>query len=102
MDDATGHRVTFDAEVWVHHGGSWHFVDLPDDDADDIDERYGANAAGFGSTRVEVCIGSSRWRTSIFPDSKRRTYVLPIKKPIRVAEGFGEGATVTVELTVLG
>ncbi|MFN8020386.1 MAG: DUF1905 domain-containing protein [Acidimicrobiales bacterium] len=39
---------------------------------------------------------------SIFPDSKRRTYVLPIKKPIRVAEGFDAGDTVTVELTVVG
>jgi hypothetical protein len=51
--------------------------------------------------RVEVCIGSSRWRTSIFPDSKRRTYVLPIKKPIRTAEGLSAGSTATIELTVV-
>lgn len=97
----SAHRISFDAQVWIHPGGSWHFVALPDEEADDIEERFGATAGGFGSVRVEVCIGSSRWRTSIFPDSKRRTYVLPIKKPIRTAEGLSAGSTATIELTVV-
>ncbi len=95
------HRISFDAEVWIHEGGSWHFVAVPEDDADDIEERFGAQAGGFGSIRVEVCIGATRWRTSVFPDSKRKTYVLPIKKQVRTAEGFAAGSTVTVELTVV-
>lgn len=52
--------------------------------------------------RVSVSIGGSRWTTSLFPDSKRGTYVLPIKKAVRVAEGVGEGDLVIVELDLAG
>ena len=55
---------------------------------------------GFGSSRVRVTVGASTWTTSIFPDSARGTYVLPIKRAIRNAERLdvGDIATVTVEL----
>lgn len=95
-------RYSFRAEVWEHHGtAAWYFVSLPDDEADDIEERYGGSAGGFGSVRVEVTIGRTTWRTSLFPDSKRRTYVLPVKKAVRVAEGLDAGVTAAVALRVL-
>lgn len=98
-DDA---RYTFSAELWEYQGkGAWHFVSLPFEEADDIEERFGASARGFGSVRVEVTIGSSTWRTSIFPASKERTYILPVKKPVRAAEGLEAGSTAFVELRVL-
>ena len=65
-------------------GSSWN---LPEDQTDDIDERYARRAAGFGSVRVEATIGSTRWQTSIFPSKENATYVLPLKKAVRVAEG---------------
>ena len=37
----------------------------------------------------------------IFPDSKRGTYVLPVKKEIRGKAGLAIGDRVEVELTVL-
>jgi len=92
----------FRADLWVHHGGSWHFVTVPFDEADEIDEVSTASSAvrGWGSVRVRVTIGSSTWDTSLFPDSKAKSYVLPIKKPVRVAEGLtvGEPVEVAVEL----
>lgn len=95
-------QATFTADVWQHRAdGGWHFLSLPEPLADDIEERHGAQAAGFGSLRVEVRIGSTTWATSIFPDSKRGTYVLPVKKAVRTAEGLADGSTVEVELTVL-
>ena len=95
-------RFSFDAEVWEHEGqGSWHFVSLPEAEADDIEELFGAAARGFGSLRVEVTIGATRWTTSIFPDSKRRTYVLPLKKAVRVAEGLAAGSVASVGLVVI-
>jgi hypothetical protein len=47
-----------------------------------------------------VTIGGSAWTTSIFPDSVRGCYVLPIKRAVRSAEDLAVGAiaTVTVEL----
>lgn len=93
---------SFTAKVWEHEGaGAWHFVSLPEDHADDIEEMFGGDARGFGSLRVDVTIGSTRWTTSIFPDAKRRTYVLPVKKAVRTAEQLTAGCDALVELVVI-
>jgi hypothetical protein len=93
---------SFDAEVWEHHGSAaWFFVSLPEDVSDEIEERYGARAGGFGSVRVEVTVGTTSWRTSLFPDSKRATYVLPVKRAVRVAEGLTAGSVARVRIGVL-
>lgn len=96
-----GSQYSFTAEVWEHSGqGSWHFVSLPESIADDIEERYAHRAGGWGSVRVEVTIGASRWSTSLFPDRSRATYILPVKKSIRTAEDLVAGSATEVELTV--
>jgi hypothetical protein len=52
---------------------------------------------GFGSVRVTVTLGDSRWQTSLFPN-KDGSWFLPIKKPVRVAEALVDGDEVAVEL----
>jgi hypothetical protein len=99
---ASPSRFSFAAEVWEHDGpGAWHFLSLPEEVADEIEATAGQRARGFGSVRVDVTIGATRWQTSIFPDRKRATYVLPVKKPVRVAEALDAGVTATVDLRVL-
>lgn len=56
---------------------------------------------GFGAVGVAARIGASSWRTSVFPDAERGTYVLPLKRVVRDAEGISEGRTVDVSLDVL-
>ncbi|MEU3769929.1 DUF1905 domain-containing protein [Amycolatopsis keratiniphila] len=95
--------VVFDAELWVwdaRRGETWTFVSLPQDISEEIREITDGPRRGFGAVRVRVGIGGSKWKTSIFPDSKRGAYVLPVKKAVRKAEGIEEGdvAKVTVEL----
>ncbi|BAN00960.1 DUF1905 domain-containing protein [Ilumatobacter coccineus] len=93
---------SFDSELWEWTSKtSWFFLDVPESDADDIEERFGRSAAGFGSVRVEVTIGSSTWQTSIFPSKEKETYVLPVKKAIRTAEQLVAGSVARVELTVI-
>ncbi|MEU7142148.1 DUF1905 domain-containing protein [Nocardia sp. NPDC046473] len=92
-----GSQYSFTAEVWEHSGqGSWHFVSLPEEIADEIEERY----AQFGAVRVHVTIGASRWSTSLFPSKSRATYVLPVKKAVRSAEELGAGSLPRIELVV--
>ena len=92
----------FTARVWEYDGPSaWHFVSLPEEVADEILERFGDRARGFGSVRVEVTVGATTWRTSIFPDTKRGTYVLPIKRPVRVDERLVDGSSAAFGLLVL-
>jgi hypothetical protein len=52
---------------------------------------------GFGSVKVTVTLGASTWQTSLFPN-KDGSWFLPIKKPVRLAEGIAEGDEVAVEL----
>jgi len=80
--------------------GAWFFVSLPFDVSDDI-EATAEPGKGFGSVRVEVTVGSSTWRTSVFPSGERRTYVLPVKKLVRVAEGLEEGTEAKVRLSLV-
>lgn len=93
--------VGFEAELWEWESrASWFFVTVPPDESEDIREMS-PDDRGFGSVRVEVEVGRSRWRTSVFPDSKIGCYVLPVKKAVRVAEDIEPGDLVGVTLTVL-
>lgn len=55
---------------------------------------------GFGSVKVAVRLGASRWQTSLFPQ-KTGGWFLPIKKPVRLAENLEYGDMVEVELELL-
>jgi Domain of unknown function (DUF1905) len=95
--------VVFDAELWRWDAGradSWIFVSLPAEASEEIRDLAAGPRRGFGSLRVRVTVGDSTWTTSIFPDSVRGGYVLPIKRAVRKAENVdvGDFATVTVEL----
>jgi len=48
-----------------------------------------------------VTVGSSTWNTSIFPDTKSESFLLPVKKAVRVAEDLDDGAPVDVRLTLV-
>ena len=82
----------FMASLWLwKDDSSWWFVTLPEDVSDDIEERHGSSAGGFGSIKVEVTVGATSWRTSLFPSMEQRAYVLPMKKAVRAAESLEEG-----------
>ncbi|WP_372594643.1 DUF1905 domain-containing protein [Actinotalea sp.] len=93
----------FDAVLWQWQArtDSWTFVSLPTDVADEVLDLAGPTARGFGSLRVEVSVGATTWRTSIFPDSKAGTYVLPIKKAVRRAEGLEVDGSLRVRLRLV-
>jgi hypothetical protein len=99
---ATSERFTFEAVLWLWEAqASWCFVSLPEALTDEIDDRYGHRAAGFGSIKVEVQVGDTVWHTSVFPDAKRGTLVLPVKKDVRRREKLEVGSTGTFEIAVV-
>ena len=89
--------------MWEYEGGqgSWHFISVPTDVADAIADEVGDQTRGFGSVRVDVRIGQTRWQTSLFPDRSRGTYLLPLKKAVRLAEQLEDGTKASVRLTLL-
>jgi hypothetical protein len=95
-------RFEFESELWLWKGdAAWHFLTVPPDVSDEIEERTRGRRRGFGSVRVRVRIGTTAWTTSVFPDTKRGAYVLPVKQEVRSAEGLAAGSTalVLLELT---
>lgn len=100
----TGATHTFSAALWLwdfEGGTSWVFATLPERASDAIANVPRAPKPGFGSIRVDVILGGSRWSTSIFPDSKVGRYILPIKKAVRKAEGVDVDDTVEITVTTL-
>lgn len=90
----------FTAELWEHDGdAAWCFVTLPLDVAEEV-RLVSGPPRGFGSVRVEVTVGSTTWRTSVFPDKRSGSFFLPVKKDVRRAESLEVGESVAVRLAV--
>ena len=89
----------FTVPLWKWEGNAaWHFVTLPFEITDEIDEITTGKQGGFGSVKVNVTIGRTTWSTSVFPDKGRESFILPVKAAVRKAEGLIEGADATVHL----
>ena len=88
------------AKVWVWNGPqSWHFVTIPKKFSKIITDNFGESKRGFGSIRVQVSVGESKWKTSIFP-MKEGTFVLPLKAQIRKEEKIKAGKTLSFLLII--
>ena len=91
-------------KLWLYTstGGGWHFITLPKGAAREIRLMLGSGVTGrgWGSIRVKATVGGTTWATSIFPDKKAGSYLLPVKADVRKAEGLGEGAMVAYTLEV--
>ena len=82
----------FRAKVWLYDGAAaWHFATLPKGLSAKLKRYFGGARPGFGSIRVRASTGGSAWATSIFPDSKRGAYLLPLKAEVRRKEGIVAG-----------
>lgn len=94
---------TFTAKLWIwdaHNSASWYFITVPEKLSGELRERNEPRR-GFGSLPVEVTIGNSTWKTSIFPDKKSGCYLLPVKAIIRKAESISAGENIKVDLKPL-
>ena len=95
---------SFTATLWqwsAKESTTWIFVTVPEDISADIKDVPRPHRRGFGSIKVNVAIGGSRWTTSIFPDSESGCYVLPLKKAVRTAEGLDLDDIANVTVTTL-
>lgn len=92
------------SKVWLYPGenAAWHFVSVPEKQSADIKKNFNAVKRGWGSLRVVVTLGKSKWKTSIFPDKRSGTYLLPLKAEVRKKEDIQHDDVVTFELDVKG
>jgi hypothetical protein len=89
------------ARVWRYpDAAGWYFVTVPSEVTDEIRSRYGHSHQAFGSLPVSVGLGHSVWSTSLFFDTKRDSYLLPVKADVRRREHVDEGDTVTLKVAI--
>lgn len=101
MTGTAPHGWTFTATMWRWKDGAWRFVTVPEDVSDEVDEVVGDATGGFGSVRVEVTVGGTTWRTSLFPSTEAGAFVLPVKKAVRSAERLGDDDPVEVSIRLV-
>ncbi len=94
--------LKFRAEVWKWQGNAaWHFITLDKKSAAVVKKgQEGKKRIGWGSVPVVATVGKTSWKTSIFPDSKRGSYLLPLKASVRKKEGVAEGDAITIALQI--
>ena len=93
---------TLKTKLWLYPGeyASGHFLTVPKAESAAIKQSFGAHSRGWGSLPVTVTIEKKKWDTSIFPDRKAGTYLLPIKAAVRRAEGLMLDDQVTYSITI--
>lgn len=94
--------LTCRSKLWLYPGpGGWHFITLPVKYAKTIKALL-HGVRGWGSLRVNATIGKTSWRTSIFPDKKSGSYLLPVKADVRRKEHIKDGDSVLLRLEIQG
>lgn len=92
---------TFTAKVWTQEStGAWHFVTLPAGLSRRIRTLTTGQLKPFGSFRVKCQTGFSTWETSLFADTKRKAFLLPVKADVRRKEKIKLGDTIEVSITL--
>jgi Domain of unknown function (DUF1905) len=92
---------SFSAPLWLWQAPTataWHFIALPKEIADEI-KFFKTAAPGFRQIRVTATIGGTTWKTSVFPDQKSGSFLLPVKAAVRKAEGLIAGQMAAVRLS---
>lgn len=95
-------RYEFEAELfrWEARRDLWVFARLPEDISEEI-RLQPHPPAGFGSVKVMMTLGGSRWSTSLFPESAEGAYIVSIKGAVRQAEGVQLGDRVHLGVETL-
>jgi hypothetical protein len=90
-------------KVLLYEGGKigWHLVLLPKGLSQDLRKFFAGMERGFGSLPVEVTIGKTTWKTSIFPENKNGAFLLLLKAEVRKKENIRAGDMVSFRLSIL-
>jgi hypothetical protein len=102
----------FKSKVWIWPGlATWYMVTLPIEQSRKIKQLFGNLHRGWRSLPAVVSIGptsprlrrasKTKWKTSVFFDSKQKAYILPLKALVRKQENIkaGDVLSFSIEIT---
>lgn len=87
--------------LWAGENAPWHFVSVPKKETAQIKKDFAKLMRGWNSIRVEVKVGKTAWRTSIFYDTRSETYLLPLKASVRKNEEIIAGDIINFSIDIL-
>lgn len=94
-------QYQFKAKPWQHIGpGGWYFVSLPVQLSKEIRTVFKMDEEGWGRLKAVAKIGSTEWKTAIWFDTKRNTYLLPLKAEIRKKVPIQMDKTLAISICV--
>ena len=108
MSDEGREHFAQDTSLWRWaggNGGTWYFASFTGPVAEAISAMALVRRLetglrrGWGSLKVVACIGDTTWSTSIFPGGDG-TWLLPVKRAVRDAEGIAEGVSFRAAIAV--
>jgi len=91
--------IEFTGKIFEWRGPApFYYVAVPDEQSQDI--KYISNLVtyGWGVIPVEVRIGKTTFKTSLFPKEDR--YLVGLKDAVRKAENLKNGDTVAISLEI--
>lgn len=94
-------KETFRAQVWTQEStNAWHFVTLPDELSRRIRTLTTGQRKPFGSFHVKARTGLTTWESSLFADTKRNAFLLPVKADVRRKEKIALGDVIEVTISL--
>jgi hypothetical protein len=99
-------QFTAQAKVWRWQStakpgtSAWFFAVIDGQVSAEIRYAMLGLTRGFGSVPVNARIGTTCWKTSLFPSKEQGGYLLPLKASVRKAEEIEEGDVVSVALMI--
>jgi hypothetical protein len=92
-------NIEFSGKIFFWRGPApYYFVTVSAQPSRDLEAISGRVTYGWGVIPVQVRIGKTEWKTSLFPKDGR--YLVPIKASVQKAENLEQGHTVTIRLEV--
>jgi hypothetical protein len=92
--------LEFEGKIFEWRGPApFLFVAVPEEPSLDLKAISTYVTYGWGVIPVHVRIGSTEWKTSLFPKDNR--YLVPIRKNVQKAEHLVVGDDVVIQLEVL-
>lgn len=96
-----GIQYNFCAIPWQHIGpGGWTFISLPESMAREIRDSLKSEEEGWGRLKAVAKIGDTEWKTAIWYDTKKTTYLLPLKAEVRKKENILLGENIYISLWI--
>ena len=93
-------NIEFSGKIWYWRGPSpYYFVTVPGEESGNLKVISGLATYGWGMIPVMVRIGTTEWKTSLWP--KEGLYIVPLKDSVRKAENLDQGDEVAVRLSPL-